>query len=63
MSDQLAGRRNVKQMFAELLAKKAQLKFELVEMASSKNSKQKFKAEITKVSREIDKWIKGHPHF
>ena len=53
----------MKQMFAELLAKKAQLKFELVEMASSKNSKQKFKAEITKVSREIDKWIKGHPHF
>ncbi len=53
----------MKQMFAELLAKKAQLKFELFELASTKSSKQKFKAEISKISREIEKWIKGHPHY
>lgn len=51
----------MKQDFAELLARKAQLKFELFELVITKASRQKFKAEINKVSREIDKWLKGRP--
>lgn len=51
----------MKQNFAELLARKAQLKFELCELATTKASRQKFSAEISKVSREIEKWLKGHP--
>ena len=49
--------------FAELLARKTQLKSCLAGGGASKSSLEAVAAELKKVNREIEKWIQRHPTF
>ena len=49
--------------FAELLARKTQLKICLAEASYTKNTRETMMAELKKLSREIEKWIQRHAAF
>lgn len=49
--------------FAELLARKTQIKNCLAEGAYSKNSRENMVAELKKIAREIEKWLQRHASF
>ena len=47
--------------FSELLARKTQLKTNLVESSNTKSTRDAVMAELKKVNREIEKWIQRNP--
>lgn len=49
--------------FAELLARKTQLKICLAEASYTKNTRETMMAELKKLSREIEKWLVRHASF
>jgi hypothetical protein len=49
--------------FAELLARKTQLKVCLAEASYTKQTRESMVAELKKLSREIEKWIQRHGAF
>ena len=49
--------------FAELLARKTQIKNCLAEGAYSKNSRDNMMAELKKIAREIARWLARHAAF
>jgi hypothetical protein len=49
--------------FAELLARKAQLKVCLAEASYTKQTRETMVAEMKKLSREIERWILRHAAF